>query len=96
MRKLKLHAEDLTVDSFETAAPDHLLGTVRAAQDVAEPVEPGDDVALPWTWWTCQTGCGQNTCGGSCGVTCSTCNDPTCNSCYATGCWTGNSPQCCA
>lgn len=99
MRKLKLHAEDLTVESFETAAAADLPGTVRGAQeDVAEPVEPepGETIVAPWTWWTCQTGCGQNTCGGSCGVTCSTCNDPTCNSCFATRCWTGNSPQCCA
>lgn len=97
MRKLTLNPEHLTVESFETASTAALLGTVRAAQqDVAEPVEPEPGETVEWTIWTCQTRCNQNTCDGTCGVTCATCNDPTCNSCYATRCWTGNSPQCCA
>jgi hypothetical protein len=100
MRKLKLNPEQLAVESFETAAIRPGDGTVRGLafqaenEAVAEPV-PGDDQVF-LSIWTCQTNCGQNTCGGSCGVTCATCNDPTCNSCYATGCWTGMSPECCA
>lgn len=102
MRKLKLHLDELAVDSFETAPMSRLAGTVRGAADapgipdegdVVEP-EPSDVAIL--SIWTCWTACGQNTCGGSCGVTCATCNDPTCNSCHITMCWTGNSPECCA
>jgi hypothetical protein len=98
MRKLKLNPEQLAVESFQTATPAGRAGTVRGAAFGAdhEIAEPGVIAPAPVSIWTCETGCGQNTCGGTCGVTCATCDDPTCNSCYATGCWTGMSPECCA
>lgn len=98
MRKLRLNAEDLTVDSFQTATAGQGMGTVRGAAyaiggQVREPIwtQPIEETAA-----TCQTLCGQNTCDGTCGVSCYTCNDPSCDSCHATGCRTGVSPQCCA
>lgn len=33
MKKLNLHLEDLSVESFETAAPDEIRGTVRGHND---------------------------------------------------------------
>ena len=87
MRKWKLDPETLSVESFAVASADVLRGTVRGASfedDVEEPV-PGDDVAF-LSLFTCQTRCNQNTCDGTCGRTCATCNDPTCDSCFITRC----------
>lgn len=86
MRKLKLDLEHLAVESFTTATDGVRWGTVRAASD--EPVEEpavGEEVGF-LSWFTCQTRCNQNTCGGTCGRTCATCYDPTCDSCYITKC----------
>lgn len=87
MRKLKLDLEHLTVESFATATDGAQWGTVRAASD--EPVEEptvAEEEAGFLSWFTCQTRCNQDTCGGSCGRTCATCYDPTCDSCYITKC----------
>lgn len=100
MHKLKLDPEQLTVESFMTASSPEGTGTVRGAQEVAQ---PGEEVAEPTivdegilSLWTCRTACGQATCGITCQRTCATCDEPTCNSCHVTLCWTGNSPECCA
>jgi hypothetical protein len=88
MRKLKLDLEHLTVESFTTATDGVRWGTVRAASgEDGEVLEPavGEEVAF-LSLWTCKTRCNQNTCDGTCGVTCATCNDPTCDSCFVTRC----------
>lgn len=36
MKKLNLHLEDLSVESFETAAPDEVRGTVHALGDSSD------------------------------------------------------------
>ena len=79
--KLKLHLEDLAVDSFDTSRPAQKEGTVFGEQCTC------------WTNCTCpgcptcdNTACGQNTCdascNGTCGATCQTCGV----SCYQTDC----------
>jgi hypothetical protein len=86
MRKLKLDLEHLAVESFTTATGDVPWGTVRAASDEqVEELAGGEEVGLV-SWFTCQTDCNQNTCGGTCSRTCATCSDPTCDSCYITRC----------
>jgi len=102
MRKLKLNLEQLAVESFQTASAGDATGTVRGAayaEEITEPsviTEPIPTDTIIITIRTCQTACNQITCGGTCGVTCATCDDPTCNSCFVTRCWTGHSPECCA
>lgn len=72
MPKLKLHLDQLTVDSFDTLAADARRGTVQA---FAPPT-------LLYTCATCDPSCEScnscfntchNTCGPSCNGTCVTC-----------------------
>jgi hypothetical protein len=62
MKKQKLDVDQLTVESFETAGPDAVRGTVRAN-------ETGDTDCHPV--WTCWDTCDPNaTCGLSCNGSC--------------------------
>jgi hypothetical protein len=84
--KLKLNLEQLTIDSFDTAAPQKPKGTVFGEQCTC------------WTQCGQNTCPGCPTCDYSCNGTCNascngTCNCPTANtcdwSCYATDCGYG-------
>ena len=79
--KLKLHLEDLAVDSFDTSRPAQKEGTVFGEQCTC------------WTNCTCpgcptcdNTACGQHTCDASCNGTCAASCNGTCN-CPAPSGW---------
>ena len=88
MKKLKLHLEDLRIDTFHTTSPEKPKGTVFGEQCTC------------WTQCTCP-GCPtcdascNGTCGASCNGTCdASCNGPctgyTCDPTFALSCdgWT--------
>ncbi|HEU4881355.1 MAG TPA: hypothetical protein VFT45_03890 [Longimicrobium sp.] len=79
MRKIRLHLESITVESFQTTAPDPAAGTVAAHQQISD-------------GGTCENTCGRScpqTCPASCDATCVTCLS-NCQPCLTPGC-PGNS-----
>jgi hypothetical protein len=87
MNKLKLHLEDLSVESFDTERMEKAKGTVVGEQLCTCASCPGqatcdytcDDATCPYT-------CDDNTCVGSCQTCSPSCWD-TCRprQCYGTG-----------
>ncbi|WP_420129411.1 hypothetical protein [Longimicrobium sp.] len=75
--KLKLHLEDLTVDSFQTTTPQRPRGTVYGEQCTCY-----TNCTCPGCP-TCDASCGQNTCGGTCAGTCNTCGGSCAGTCDA-------------
>jgi hypothetical protein len=84
--KLKLNLEDLTVDTFNTTAPEKPKGTVFGEQCTCYTncTCPG----CPTCDYTCKYTCDDATCPQcpTCGASCNgTCYEATCgNSCYGT------------
>ena len=83
MKKLKMHFDELVVESFETATPPDAHGTVRGHDDS----DPTDGTCAGYATCdascdascngTCFQTCGGSTCNGTCGFSCAP-------SCYAT------------
>ena len=93
MSKLKLHLEELSVESFDTTASEKAKGTVFGEQctcytNCTCPGCPSCDATCPAT---CAYTCDDASCAGTCGDTCNcgtydytcdgycTVNDATCN-----------------
>jgi hypothetical protein len=100
--KLKLNLDDLTVDSFHTAAGDKATGTVFGEQQCTCLTQCGQNTCpgCPTCDATCNGSCAA-TCAGTCantcddytcGASCNTCNFA-CQSCMGTGCYPY---ECCA
>lgn len=85
-KKLSLHLDQLSVESFHTSTAPLPRGTVRGFDITASTCY---DEGCGCISDTCNTNCEQNTCGGSCGIACPptyhgehSCAPPTCfNSC---------------
>jgi hypothetical protein len=86
MRQLKLHLEDLQIDSFQTTPPERPRGTVFGEQCTCHtacscPGCPTCDASCNGTCaGSCYGSCGDtcdNSCGGTCDYSCYTC-DYTC------------------
>ena len=95
MKKLKLHLEDLRIDSFQTSPPEKPKGTVFGEQctcwtQCTCPGCPTCDASCNGTCGascngTCAASCG-GTCDYTCGNTCDyTCNANTCGTNYVNG-----------
>jgi hypothetical protein len=71
MHKLKLHLEDLQVDTFQTTAPERPKGTVFGEQCTCytQCTCPGCPTCYASCNGTCDASC-NGTCGASCGGTC--------------------------
>jgi hypothetical protein len=85
MRKLRLNLEQLAVDAFETGEAVG-VGTVRSRESDPElcpqPVDDGEEVAIPVTWWrTCPNTCQGDTCYISCVTRCTCPTNPGCDTC---------------
>jgi hypothetical protein len=76
--KLKLHLEDLTVDSFQTTTPQRPRGTVFGEQCTCY-----TNCTCPGCP-TCDASCGQNTCAGTCNTCGGSCGGTCDASCYGT------------
>lgn len=102
MPKLKLDADALRVDSFDTHPASGGRGTVEGLSLV---VGGGGDVAVPVTndaracldsWInTCVTARISECPGETCDFSCETCNQPSCITRCGATCPTGDNPICC-
>lgn len=87
MNKLKLHLDDLAVESFDTVRMEKAKGTVVGEQCTCPGVNTCDFTCDdPTCANTCAETCDDNTCVGSC-LTCSPSCWDTCRPrlCYGTG-----------
>jgi hypothetical protein len=89
MKKLRLHLEDLQIDSFHTTPAEKPKGTVFGEQCTCytQCTCPG----CP----TCDASC-NGTCGGTCNASCNGTCDASCNGTCGTGDWTCGGPNTCA
>ena len=76
MRKLKLDAESLRVESFTANGVTDDRGTVNANSFVT--FEPGNACSEPASQYCMETDYHWNTCGNSCIEMCFASNDPSC------------------
>src|ERR1044071_2620958 len=72
MNRQKLRIDDLSVESFETIAPEQPRGTVAGHATV--PFEPVSCACVTDEFQSCPFTCGLYSCdGGTCAATCQTC-----------------------
>ena len=78
--KLKLHLDDLRIDSFDTTAPQKATGTVFGEQCTCytQCTCPGCPTCYASCNGTCDASC-NGTCGASCNGTCGVTCDVSCN-----------------
>jgi hypothetical protein len=79
MKKLRLNLDQLTVDSFDTAAAVVQRGTVRGEEQCTCPTACNTNCTCPGCPTCDYTACGQESCNGSCFASCN-------GSCYFTEC----------